>query len=630
MNGEYSFLKSTKPPVSKPIGKSVKVQWYGLNHNANADSGYIVDGRNFYVTADGTLRAIDVPEQFDGVHPGTPLAFYGIDGKLFYVYCREYSEDNKTKYNVDIIRYDDLSDSDKFEVANLTNNSTFFDAERSLARYNAWASGSDVINGEYKSRLIIYPDKEWLSFDDAWNTPSAITRYKIIKQTKVKKRVSQKTYNSMLESGTPEKKGEWIYNSSEDKYYVSSSADGEGWFDETNTSEEVYGYADEKYKIDGSTETKPEVNYNVEQAGRPDGTTFQMLTVETTDTTTSVTYEFKKDESSAVPNAENITPWNNRIFGVNGSKIFASAAGSYVDYDLDTATDFDGNNAWYSTTQAGGDFTHICTYGGRPVAFKADMLYEVYGDSNPFRIKGISRTGAFNGASVHEVDSVLFYANKDGIYTYGGSHPRSISEGYIDKKKLRNGLFTGCSAGTYDGKYFVRVPHITSEETVTVTDGENRHTYKYPILVFDTSTGSWSVVSAFDNDVSYFAEADGKFYAVLDNGVIYLMNSGNKGGMHWYFETPVITGGTADSKVLEKIQMLAKFHGEGSIRVSVKYDNGAFEEVGRIDTDSGIHPLYSKISKGDHIARFIRFDCVGDVEILSFEQLLSEGGARNG
>lgn len=606
---EYAFLKATKPSVSKGISRSAKIQWHGLNMNAHADTGYIVDGRNFYITADGTLRAVDEPALFDDAHLGTPLALCGIDGKLFYVY-----DDGA---DITVIRYDGDRKDDVVIGANES------DAPRSLARYNVWTGGSDIVSGEYKPRLLVYPDKVWLDFVNTWSDKTQIQRYKIIKKTTTKTRVSQKTYNTEISDGTPEKKGEWIYNENTGSYMFYSIPDGEGWHDEANTHEEVYGYADEKYNIEASVpETKTDTTYSVEEAGRPDGTSFRMLTVETTTTTTSESYEFVKDETSSVPNADFIAPWNNRIFGVDGTKIFASAAGSYVDYDLDTADDFDGNNAWYSATQSGGDFTHICTYGGRPVAFKADMLYELYNDKNPFRIKEISRIGTFNGASVCEVNSTLFYASKDGIYAYGGSYPRSVSEGFIDKAKLDTGRFTGCAAGTYDGKYLVRVP--MNEDTVI----SNGHSYKKPILAFDTAMGTWSVLSVFDNDISYFAECDGKFFAVLDNGEIYHMNSGNKDETKWYFETPVITEGTADRKVLEKIQMLVKFHGEGKVKVSVKYDNGTYEDIGAIEKVSGVHPLYCKVAKSDHAVRYIKFDCVGDVEILTFEQFLSQGGDR--
>lgn len=617
---EYAFLKATKPSVSKGISRSAKVQWHGLNMNAHADTGYIVDGRNFYVTADGTLRAVDVPALFDDAHLGTPLALCGIDGKLFYVY-------RKSGINVDVVRYDNLSDSSEFVVVDLSNSSLLSESHRSLARYNVWTGGSDIVSGKYKPRLLIYPDKAWLGFKDEWKTDTTIipiSRYKIMKKTTVKTRVSQKTYNTEIGAGeNPNSKGEWKYNLSDGTYSYFNTPDGEGWHDESNTSEEVYGYADEPYDISGPpSETKTDVTYSVEETGRPDNTTFKMLTVETTTTTTTVAYEFITDKNAAVPGADFISPWNNRIFGVDGTKIFASAAGSYVDYDLDTADDFDGNNAWYSATQSGGDFTHICTYGGRPVAFKADMLYELYNDKNPFRIKEISRIGTFNGSSVCEVNSTLFYASKDGIYAYGGSYPRSVSEGFIDKSMLDTGRFTGCTAGTYDGRYLVRVPQVN--DTVT----SNGHIYKHPILAFDTATGTWSVLSVFDYDISYFAECDGKFFAVLDNGEIYYMNSGSKDETNWYFETPVITDGAADRKVLEKIQMLIKFHGSGSVKVSVKYDNDEYVVIGELSKSHGVHPLYCKVSKSDHAVRYIKFDCVGDIEILTFEQFLSQGGDR--
>ena len=109
------------------------------------------------------------------------------------------------------------------------------------------------------------------------------------------------------------------------------------------------------------------------------------------------------------------------------------------------------------------------------------------------------------------------------------------------------------------------------------------------------------------------------------------MDSGNKVDTEWYFETPVICESTADVKWLEKVQLVAKFHTAGQITVKVKYDNDtAYTTVATLDKDTGIHSLYAKVAKSDHVARFIRIECVGDVEILTFEQLLSGGGARYG
>lgn len=613
---EYAFLKATKPPVSKSVSRSAKVQWYGLNMNAHADSGYIVDGENFYVTADGTLRAVDVPELFDGAHLGTPLALCGIDGKLFYVYCREYTDDNKTKYNVDIIRYEDLDDSGECSFANLTNDTESSSKERSLAKYNLWASNSDVINGEYKPRLLIYPDAEWLDFEKSWTTSTEIKRYKIVKTVATRRTIVQETYNTKQ---TTDADGTtipgWSYDEENDKYILPSKYDGRGISYDTSTEESVYGYADEKDDVpEGEKENgDTTVSYSVSKTMGSDGNEFEMLTVETVTSVIITTYTAEA-EGTAVPDADFITAHGNRIFGVNGTKIFASAAGSYVNYDLDTATDFDENNAWYSATQSGGDFTHICTYGGRPVAFKADMLYELYNSKNPYRPKEISKIGAFSGKSVHEVDSTLIYANKDGIYAYGGSYPYCISDAVIDRKKIAGGKFKYGVAGSHEGRYLIREPLVNE-------DGK-------PVLVFDTGTKTWSVTNVFKGEICYFAECDGGLYAALNDGKIYRMDTGNKAGTVWYFETPVITEGTADKKVLEKIQLVAKFRTAGFVKVSVKYDNGEYEKIGKLEESTGVHPLYCKVRKSDHVVRYIRFDCQGDVELLTFEQFLSQGGDR--
>ena len=600
----YTFLSEPLPSASKEKQRLAKVQWYGLNLKASADSGYISSGKNFYVTTDGTLRAVDTPVSFDESHKGEPLAFVGINDKLFYVY-------EKGDDYVDILTYnaDGTAKTD-----NLSNTSDLSGVERSLARYNAWLGGSDIVNGSYSPRLIIYPDKKLIPLNGAFNLKD-ITQYKIVKITAVTKKINQKTYNQSLELNADK-----VWEYTEDKGYIIhvSKADGESNSIESETSEEVHSYCDEEpasmpeaESIQGDTK----VSYYVSQTHGSDGKLFDMLTVETITTSTVISYRYDSVKT-IIPDADFVTPYNNRIFGVDGTKIFASAAGSYVNYDLDTATDYDENNAWYSATQSGGDFTHICTFGGKVVAFKKDMLYELYNTKNPFRILEVNKIGTFTHKSVCELAGNLFYASDDGVYVYGGSAPYKISDTVLDKAQLDGGKFTYGVAGANDGKYYIREP----------LKGESGK----PILVFDTATKTWSITD-FNQEIAYFANADGHLYACTTSGAIYQMDSGNKAATEWYFETPVICESTADVKWLEKVQLVAKFHTAGQITVKVKYDNDtAYTTVATLDKDTGIHSLYAKVAKSDHVARFIRIECVGDVEILTFEQLLSGGGARYG
>lgn len=593
----YTFLSEPLPSASKQKQRLAKVQWYGLNFKSGADSGYISDGKNFYITTDGTLRAVDVPEAFASIG-GTPLAFVGIDSKLFYVYA----SGGKTH-----IMCVDGDENKSIDLSGDTSN------ERSLARYNVWLGGSDVINGQYKPRLIVYPDKKWIDFV-GFGSATNISRYKIVRVDTTTKHINQKTYNN---------ENNWSYNEKTNEYTVTGTPDGESNSVEKEVVESVHSYMDEAVSddelptdetIDGGTNT----SYYVTQTTGSDGTIFNMLTVETVTLTTVVTYKSQtaSETESSVPGADHITPWNNRIFGVDGTKIFASAAGSYVNYDLDTATDFDGSNAWYSATQSGGDFTHICVYGGKVVAFKKDKICELYNTQNPYRILDISNIGTFTHKSVCEIAGNLFYASDDGVYVYGGSYPYNISETVLDKAQLDSGKFTYGVAGANDGKYYIQEP-------LKGKDGN-------PILVFDTATKTWSVTD-FGKEIAYFTSADGHLYACTTSGVIYKMDSGNKADTEWFFETPVICESTADVKWLEKIQLVAKFHTAGRIAVKVKYDNDtAYTTIATLDKDTGIHSLYAKVAKSDHVARFIRIECKGDVEILTFEQLLSGGGAKYG
>lgn len=728
----YTFLSEPLPSASKEKQRLAKVQWYGLNLKASADSGYISSGKNFYVTTDGTLRAVDVPTALDNIPSGDPLAFVSIDGRMFYVYA--------TSGKTYIMRIDG-NERQRMELSDDTAD------ERSLARFNMWFGGSDIVSGIYKSRLLIYPDAKWLPFDrwDDTDFAKGIQQYEIIQTMTVTKTTTQETYNTEVKSAKEAlKNGTWYYDAETDSYFVGKKPDGRGVSKDESTTESTYGYADEndggilpaeqrtlgdeavsyyvsetmgsngnifkmltvetvqdetvtsyrfratRYVLvekvtvtkttnqkhydteidktffeenaDGywyydkgkneyvvstnpsgesdevsrsvkesvirdassdlgdkpateSDEVVSKLLYEVETTEGIDGTEYKMLNVYQTTTVTDKVYYFK-DLGSDIPSAKMITPYNNRIFGVDGTKIFASAAGSYVNYDLDTATDYDENNAWYSATQSGGDFTHICTFGGKVVAFKKDMLYELYNTKNPFRILEVNKIGTFTHKSVCELAGNLFYASDDGVYVYGGSAPYNISEGILDKTHLKNSKLTRGVAGANDGKYYIREP----------LKGESGK----PILVFDTATKTWSITD-FNQEIAYFANADGHLYACTTSGAIYQMDSGNKADTEWYFETPVICESTADVKWLEKVQLVAKFHTAGQITVKVKYDNDTeYTTVATLGKDTGIHSLYAKVAKSDHVARFIRIECVGDVEILTFEQLLSGGGARYG
>lgn len=617
----YSLLKEPIPSLTKALSRAVKTKWYGLRLNAGADTGYITAGENFIITSDGTLRAADRPSKYDvDGTSGTPLSFCGLCDRLYYVWRKKNtSTDDENTYTTYIkdVTPGDVGDSIKIAADDLSDADTV--KRRCLAIYNMWMDGGNVVSGKYSTRILIYPDKLVLNSDKA--TVDTISRYKIMEKTAVTKTITEYIYN-----------GNYIYDdtkqgSEDDKWIIEEDGssvsgkqyDGKSTSINTENNEVLYGYSDEQsdeFIPDTRTNESEEAYYETFTTQGSQGNTIYYLKKTTTITTTSVTYTIVEDDSSdnVLPDADIVTSLNGRVFGCGGAKIFSSAAGSYVNYDLDTPGHISGENAWYCATQNGGDFTHITTYSGNIVAFKHDMLYELYGTSNPFRVKEISHIGTFNGKTVQELDSCLVYASRDGIYAYSGSYPRKISEGIFGTSNLKDGTCQNGASGVVDGKYYIRLP-LKSE------DG-------HPIMVFDSGTSTWSVLD-IGADIDFMATVSGRLYAVTPNGDMYLINTGDKDETKWYVETPVATDGTANAKNLEKVQLLCKFYGKGSITVKIKYDNGDYKEIGTLGKDStGVYPFYCKTAKSDHIVRYIRLEIEGDVEILNLEQIISTGGER--
>lgn len=607
------FLSSSVPASYKERSRAVRTKWYGLNLNASADSGYITCGRNFRVTSEGSVRAFGGASELKWKHLSEkdidgvsvkPLAFCGIDGVLFCVF--EHSgKASAARLEPSLGGMKILEYEESALTAKIGGKTGF---KRHLAQYSVWCGGSDVISGEYSKRLLIYPDKARLDFDGGWGAKAEdIAGYDVYKKTEVTVSEKTETFNSG-----------WSIASDGD---VVISGEPDGTSEDVSKTEEsvLYGYADESDLIpDGYTaEDEPSVSYSVNSGKGSDGADIEYLIRRTKNVLTKVSFSAKK-RADVLPDTELAAVWGNRLFGTDGSKIFASSAGSYLDFSLDTAADSDGGNAWYGTSRTGGDFTAVCVYGGRITAFKEDGLYELYGDENPFRLKQISAKGTFSSESVCEADSVLYYAGRDGIYAYSGSYPRNISEAVLPLGAFKDGYLSSAAGGTDGVRYFLRAP-LKEDDT------------DKPVLVYDTSTGFWSIVSFTEStdEPEYFASDGRRAYCMTESGRIYALNGEISEGFGWYFEASPELGGTAGLKNLEKLSMTAKFHTAGKISVSAELDGKKYVRLGTFSQSAGTSSYDCLLRNCGHAVRKLRFDCEGDVEILCTEFTVTEGGEPN-
>lgn len=217
----------------------------------------------------------------------------------------------------------------------------------------------------------------------------------------------------------------------------------------------------------------------------------------------------KETSESLSPQFQHITVWNSRLFGTRDNVVVCSCAGTPFDWTLDTPESYlesygltiggyDETHSWYSTTQANtqasGDIVAITSYDGHPVIFKDDYMHEIYNTKNPFRIQDICAIGCVSARSICELDSVLYFASKDGIYRYAGGYPKRISDSLGDFVCDKETVCGAC-----DGVLYVYNPNFET--------GSDELIYSYY-----PSTGLWSCIQ---NPFYYTGKNDSKEYSCI-------------------------------------------------------------------------------------------------------------------
>ena len=139
-------------------------------HTTN-DSGYVADGQNFEISPEGRLRTASIPELFKDTGKA-PLALFAYGGYLYMLYE---DSDNGRAY---IVRYNEKDKSEKSFYYDVSDD--YSGALRSFAVYSDWTGGSDIINGEYEKKLVIFPDKKELPFTASSGACLLYTSYRDI------------------------------------------------------------------------------------------------------------------------------------------------------------------------------------------------------------------------------------------------------------------------------------------------------------------------------------------------------------------------------------------------------------------------------------------------------------------
>ena len=319
-------------------------------------------------------------------------------------------------------------------------------------------------------------------------------------------------------------------------------------------------------------------------------------------------------DGNAIPSLQYATVHLSRVFGVDNSKVYASAFNDYSNWAVDTAEEYNEKNAWFSESQsnskADGKFTGITAFQGHVVCFKKDFMHEIYNTKNPFRIQDIYAEGAIDNRTICDVDGNLFFCSEDGVKIYTGGNPRIISQNLgIDR-------FYNAVAGTDGRCYYL---YCSSEKDI---DENTEHN----LFVYDTYCQCWSRAYAPDAIIG-IASCNFGLFAMTAGGILYKLDSGNY-TFSWSIETDLMTGQSCDIKHIDKLQLECEIDNVASFVISIEDANGGntliWSSEGREGHVIARVKLRSMASEGFKI----RISGSGKVIIRAMELLIKQGGDK--
>lgn len=215
-------------------------------------------------------------------------------------------------------------------------------------------------------------------------------------------------------------------------------------------------------------------------------------------------YNYMEDtfeELEDAPDIDFATVHYNRVFGAKGSEVRGSKLGDETKWEDFSGTAMD---SWAGDVYSHGNFTGLVYYQDHLVAFKRDIMYELYGYiPAQFKLQESAMVGCVDNRSIVEIGGVLYFVAENGVYAYQGGQPRPISnvlkETYISASAIS------------DGRVYY----------VCVYNGKEYNTY-----AFDTWNNTWV---PYDNlPVLDFVKVDETIYALTSDGRIVIFKDGTR------------------------------------------------------------------------------------------------------
>lgn len=259
-----------------------------------------------------------------------------------------------------------------------------------------------------------------------------------------------------------------------------------------------------------------------------------------------------------VPNLTVVTESNNRLWGAEGNTIFASALGdptNFYTYDgLDT-------DSYAVGVASEGAFTGCCGFGNSVLFWKEDKLHKILGaypsqyTMYEYNVPGVKR-GSEN--SLVNVNEVIYYHGREGVYRYSGGSPELISENF----GLRR--FQEAAAGAEGDRYYISMQDVTSKE--------------WGLWVYDILRGIW--LQEDESQGVDFAYNEGKLYYISGDGGLMCVNPDESDeAVAWSATTTRMDETYHNRKCYSRITLRADIPAGAWLQVEISCDGEPFKTV---------------------------------------------------
>lgn len=315
--------------------------------------------------------------------------------------------------------------------------------------------------------------------------------------------------------------------------------------------------------------------------------------------------------SRTVPDLEFLCENENRLWGCDGSTIYASMWGDPFNWNV-----FDGldSDAFSVMPMARGNFSGGISYKGFAIFSKEERIYKVYG-SVPSSFKAVDSASigvaAGSGESMAIAGEVLFYLSQNGVMAYSGGIPQNVGQAFGAQH------FEDAVGGSDGLKYYISMR------------GEDGLWWLY---VYDTQTGLWHKEDQIR--ITHFARCAGDLYMLSDEGQIWIAGDAHnppagaaaEEEIPWMVEFADFTEENHNKKNVRRVQLRIELEENARAAILIQFDSdGVWHQISQLESDgpkrSFVLPIVPR--RCDHYR--IKIEGIGGSKIHAMSRAYSAG-----